>query len=143
MAGVGNRCNLEDLETRSSCTAVVWRALRDLGCPASALELSQLVDLTHRQVNSAMYGLSIIGWARRTEVRNRRGYYEALLERDPRPIPGSISNGSNPDRARIKRTLGRLITKAYGARRTGLTQPMSQALFELEKDLRELRSSLD
>lgn len=139
MAGVGNRCNREDLETRSTATSVVWRTLRDLGAPASATDVCQLVEFTREQVQSAMYSLAKVGWAIRVEYRGREAYYEALLER---LMPDVISNESAAGKTRIKQILGRLVTKAYAARRTGLTQAMAQALFDLEKELRELRSAL-
>jgi hypothetical protein len=125
-------CTLEDLETNNFATGLLWRGLRDIGRPARLAELEDIgCSLAMRR--HAIQRLVSYGWAEKCGVHKRQMRYRAVIEQRPR---------IRHDKAALKLKLSACIRKASKGRRTALVRDMAQALFELEKDLQEIRDSL-
>ena len=124
---------LYELETSDLIVAKVWRAIRARGEPVAINELCRATE----SWRNAARQLVRYGWLRVERKRAKEMLYTALSEperQEHSPLRTRVTNA--------KRRLTVCAAKASEARRSALARTMAQTLFELEKDLREIRESL-
>lgn len=89
-------------------------------------------------MHSAVATLVNAGWLKKCGRRGRQSLYEALdepAEIERKPTAGMRMNG-------LRHRLLACIRKADKARRSASARTMAQALFEIEKEVREVRDAL-
>ncbi len=135
-----SRITREYLETHPNFTASVWRAFRDMGEPCTAKTMHELLGVgSLRKVQASVTSLARAGWLARVSRSGHEVTYKALLEYT---APGYTTLRRTSGLNDAKRNLTACARKASAARRSGSERAMAQALFELEKDLREIRDGL-
>ena len=131
----GPQYALKDLENGATIPSRVWRDMREKGKPTVTADVLCGTVNVH-SMHSAIYRLTEQGWVVKVGMRGKEALYEALTAaRRREPVPPS-------PRCMAKQRLTWCAKKAGEARRTGLARDMAQALFELEKVIREIRESL-
>lgn len=122
----------DELEHSHFRPAQLWREMRAKGGVGTRVEL----DITEVWKRPALTVLVLNGWVRKVGKKSSEVVYEVVNGDEPITVAPRCSH------TRVKHYLTQTVIKAEKARRTGISKPMAQALFELEKDLREIREML-
>lgn len=134
------KLNLQMLEINQNFSCLVWRAFRDFGEPCTVNDLVQLGLGDAIKIRGAITGLCSRGWLVRVGVHSDGHSMRYVAVSDPQqqvlqePRDVSVRDA--------QRRLTACSKKAHAARMSGFEREMGQALFELEKELREIRDGL-